>query len=567
MKRILGLIAFLIALIFPHEVMAEYYEFHEGENFLAPYKSVEGTYIVSKSGKIVIETQENGFKVVCNGQTYSPKNAYTIGGYNTRYDLEANAGSIVYITLGFAFGEKIRITETGGSSMPIQLLHCTPVENKLFTWNTAGMVTLQFNTLVKVSSVTLNYNGKDYNVDDLRQGGSQFVSFNVTNAINEAYKNGLTYGKQMTVTVNGITDLNDPDNLYGGTGKLIIIYGSPHQQGTLVKCTSGNSVFNEGVTDYTFLSYYSDEQEEGRFVFEFSNPVGSIDNVKLTMGNIDQSTNGGYYYETFDKVSIEGNKVIVDARGVLRSLTRMFPTINLAEATADPESRGYIDFSHLSLTLTNVIDTNGNFMYCKNTSNVGSYSFVLNYKEIVDDIYMDGDTEADSEGTIKNGGERICLWIDQEVKRIDGLNVYIKVDNGQTPYEDGTPAYGVGTIKVPIEDIQTVSTDPKDGTVIAFILPELRADVEEGGEVAEPEIKNYEAVVGEEFRVVLQVTTTNGLPHDLEIKYFYKTKDPAGIVEVVAPTTLSTKAYNIAGQRVSDNAKGIIILNGKKVMQ
>ena len=42
--------------------------------------------------------------------------------------------------------------------------------------------------------------------------------------------------------------------------------------------------------------------------------------------------------------------------------------------------------------------------------------------------------------------------------------------------------------------------------------------------------------------------------------------DPTGITEVVADKAdnANAPAYNIAGQRVSKNAKGLVIINGKK---
>ena len=40
-----------------------------------------------------------------------------------------------------------------------------------------------------------------------------------------------------------------------------------------------------------------------------------------------------------------------------------------------------------------------------------------------------------------------------------------------------------------------------------------------------------------------------------------------GINAIEADKTVNTPAYNVAGQRVSDNAKGLVIKNGKKVIR
>ena len=42
--------------------------------------------------------------------------------------------------------------------------------------------------------------------------------------------------------------------------------------------------------------------------------------------------------------------------------------------------------------------------------------------------------------------------------------------------------------------------------------------------------------------------------------------DENGISNVVVNNTVSTATYNLAGQRVSNDYKGIVVKNGRKVM-
>ena len=49
------------------------------------------------------------------------------------------------------------------------------------------------------------------------------------------------------------------------------------------------------------------------------------------------------------------------------------------------------------------------------------------------------------------------------------------------------------------------------------------------------------------------------------VKAVEEVEDPTGISELKNDNTRSATTYNMAGQRVSDNYKGLVIVNGKKV--
>lgn len=567
MKRLLCTLCAILSLVFAQSAAADTYVFNEGANSITSYKTVEATYTVKNDGKVSIYTQEAGFIVKCNGTQYEGIYNTSESGYIFRYEVEAKANDVISIAISFAMSTSVLITESTGEVAKIAVNSISPEDKKQYNWNiTSGMITIQFKQNVKLSGVKVNWNGNNYNVDDLRQGYSQFVSFNITNALDNAYVDGLVAGEPFTITLTGITDCNNPDNVYGEDGTLVVEYIAPHKQGILEKASVGGTTLTEGMNTYNFRSYYAEDDTDGLFCFEFTTPVKSVNEVKLLMGNLDQSTSGKYYYEKVKNVRIEGNKLYVDARGTLRSLARMFPTINIEEYNKDSEDRGYVNTGIINMVLQYVLDTNDNAMRSDGQGTSSTYSYTFNYKEIEDNIAMDGDREEDCEGTIKNGGERIQLWIDQQLKRIDALNVYIKVDNGNLPDADGNPVYGTGAINIPVSDIQTISSSAVEGTVIGFTLPELKAMAEDVSASGNGETKEYEAVAGETVRVVLQVTTENGLPHDLVINYMYKT-DVSGIAEIVAPALHGKQAYNILGQPVDASAKGIIILNGKKIVK
>lgn len=552
----------LIMMLCGQAVMAENYTFEEGENTLVLNVSVNGTYTVKQTGKIIIETMDQGFTITCGGVTVTPKTVYTDGGYNTRYDLQAQAGDVISITSSFCMNNKLRITELGEGQIQIKPVSITPAASTTFSWNTSGMVTVQFNTPITASSATVVYSGKSYSVDEFRVS-NQFVSFNITNAINEAYSNGLTEGKPLQIRITGITDLYDNTNKYGGTGNYIFAYKAPHQQGTMTSAVVNGQNLQLGMNTYTFQSFYATDSEDGIFTFEFSKPVQSIQNTTLTMGNLDQSTIGKYYYEELnDVVKIEGNKVTIDVRGKLRSLARMFPSVDMSQEVTDPEERGYVDYENISLAISNVIDENGNSMYSSAQGSVGSFSYTFRYNEIEDNIAMDGDGISEGDAVVCD--QTIRLWVDQKVKSVNGIKVSYKVP--QSVIEEETAAKGYALLDEPIDgedlpdyatvtvdlDMSSVSIeDDPDGCIVVFKIPS--------------EMPN--AVEEEQVRVVVDVTTTNGMPHDLVINFFYNAVPTAIDAITTAKPAAVNAAYNLAGQRVNDNAKGIIIMNGKKVLK
>lgn len=560
MKKALHHLMFLIMLLCGQTAMAEDYTFQEGENTILENVSVNGTYTVKQTGKVVIETMQQNFTITCAGVTAEPKTVY-IDSYNTRYDVQAKAGDVISITASFCLGNKLRITELGEGQINILPVATTPAANTTFVWNTSGMVTVQFNTPVTATNATVTCGGKSYSVDNFRVN-AQFVSFNITSAINAAYEAGTaTEGKNMTIRITGIADLYDSTNKYAGTGNYIFAYKTPHQQGTLLSATVNGQELQQGVNNYTFLSFYAPDNQDGIFTFEFSKPVKSIEHATLNMGNLDQATAGKYYYEEIEDVTIDGNKVIVDVRGMLRSYARMFPSVDISQETTNPDERGYVNYNNINLAITNVIDENDNTMYSSAQGSVGSFSYTFNYEEIVDNIAMDGDNI--QEGEAVKCGQEIRLWVDQKVKSINGIKVSYKIPQGALDEEtaakgmqraeeiegDDLPDYETVTVNLDMSNVR-IEDDPT-GCVVVFNIPS--------------EMKY--AVEAEQVRVVVGVTTTNGMPHDLVINFFYESVPTAINAITTANPDAASAAYNLAGQRVNSDAKGIIITNGKKIIK
>lgn len=544
-------------------------------NLVSSSDAFTATYTAKTTDVLNISSPEVFASVECNGETYGYKVVYGTnnGAYKYTFNVEAGQTVTFKSNMWMNLGTRVYITE---GVQKLTMINLSPgSQSQAFPWNTQGMVTVNFNMFVTATKAYIqcpSLQNKQFNVDDARLGGSSALSCNITNALNEAYEAGLKQGMPVLVKFEGIKD--EDGAKYAGTGVLTITYSAPQQQGRLVSATT-----NDGKTAldgiYTFKSYFDTEEKDGLFVFEFSTNIKQIGDAGLglggavlSMGNLDQITEGRYYSQALP-YEIKDNKIIVDARGVLRSLARMFPSVDFSEMSGETDERFVIDNTHIHFVLNNVKDTNGNFIYSPAQGSTGTFSYTFNYTEIVDNIAMDGDRSEDQKGSVKEEGSRIQLWIDQELKKIDGVKVYVKVDNHQGVDENEQPIYGTAEIIINPENIETLSSDPVEGTVIGFSLPSSLKVTMTDESANEGQTMECEPVKGTNIRIVLQVTTTNGMPHDLVIDYIYKEKTTDGIESITPDTNHNGNGvvYNMLGQQVDANSKGIVITNGKKVVR
>lgn len=486
------------------------------------------------------------------------------GAYQYKFDMVA--GKTITVTFNsLSTIETIYVTE---GKVTLKEENITPASGTAFSWSTQGQVDVSFNKPVTASKAVVKcptLANQEFNCDNLMLGGTNILSCNITNALNLAYEAGLKEGQPFLVVFSNVTD--EDKEKYAGTGTFQLTYRTPKQQARMVSATTNGASIDGG---YTFMSFFDPEEEDGRFVFEFTDDLasngGDSFSATLSMGNLDQIAEGRYYSENLD-YTIDGNKIIVETRGKLRSLARMFPSVDFAaEAEGEQDERFIIDTEHISLAIKNIEDKNGNFVFSPGQGTTGSFTYTFQYKEIEDDISMDGNRSEDMEGQPKQEGSEVQLWVDQELKSVDGVLLYVKVDNNQGVDEEGNQIYGTGQVAISKNDINILSSDPDEGTVLGFNLPaSLNVTVTDGSS-SEGATMTCSPVVGQPIRLVLQVTTTNGMPHDLVINYGYKKEIATAISEVPALNTQSTVVYNLAGQRVNANTKGIVIINNKKVI-
>lgn len=534
-----------IAMVLSVAVSAKDYQFKEGVNTVDAFLEANATYTPDRDGKILIEAQQV-WSVEYDGKAYDYR---YVNGSNYSYVYELNdvkAGNSVSLYLAFPMmTTNVKITVYGDGPVPVKVLNLSPSTGKTFDWNNTGLVSINFNKVVYFSSIKFVAGDYTSDVDDVHAGSS--LGFNITNALNGALRDGkLSKGEKFQVKITGLCDASDRTNLYNGNGELVLEYIAPYLQYNFVSAKVGEEQLTYMQANaYKFLSYYSPDQEDGLFVFEFEGEIGKVGGVWMTMGNLDLDSQGKYYRGSLP-YTISGNKLLVDARGVLRTIAVLFPAIveGDEEGGETNEMLGTFDKEHVTITLSNVIDVNGNAFLCQAQGSVGSYSFVMNYEEIIDEAYIDGDNK--QEGDPVYAGEEVKLWLSNEGIKFGGLQVTYFVEAKADDENDMT----VLEPRTALVTEYSTESDGLGGMIITFNMPKMEG-----------------VATGNTVRVALyDAKSADGMPHYLYIE-FVSAEEANHITGIGAKTVVQDNSYRLDGVRANGQKKaGIYLQNGKKVV-
>lgn len=528
---------------------ADDYVLQLGNNILKGNVQANATFTPEIDCKVVVSTQEI-FNVTYDGKSY--EHGY-FPGSDLAYVYEINdvkAGTVLSIKSDFIMSSEtvinIAVYESG-AVVPIKITDNEPEFDKVFPWNTSGNVTINFNREITISSISFLAGTFSTTVDDIRTDTSLF--FNLSNALNEALKQGkIKPGEKFQIRIAGLRDAKDDKNLYNGNGRLILEFTAPYAQNNFVKATVGESELSYTSTNnYNFLSYYSPDNNDGLIVVEFSGAIKSVDDVYLTMGNLDLDASGKYHRSSIP-FSIDGNKLFIDARGKLRTLAVLFPAVVETEPDENGslnEDIGAYDTQHATISISNVIDTNGNAFLSSLPGSVGSFAFTMNYKEIIDNANIDGDNKY--EGDDVKSGEEISLWLSNPDIKFDGIEVTYFVPEQS---EDENSEVKQVQKMVVVSEYRT-QKDEFEGEIIYFTMPEMQ-----------------NVISGSTVRVALHnASSADGMPHYLYIEY--KAVESATGISAIHKESKIRPVYRLNGQGTAEGNinNGFFIKDGKVIIK
>lgn len=528
---------------------ADDYVLQTGNNTIKQYRAANCIFVPEMDCKVQITTQEV-FNVTYKGKECS----YQYIGAKFVFEIdEVQKGDTIYVVhpYDFAMSNTINVsTQLSGIATPIELNSAIPTAEKTFPWNASGMVSLSFNRQVTFSGIKLHAGGKQYNVDDIH-GGTSDIGFNITNALNAVAQDDVVKpGEPFSIVISGLCEITNRDNKYGQDGIFTINYVMPYPQHNMVSATvNGETLQYSTINEYTFLSYYPTDGEDGVFTFEFNDKIKSVASVTFTSGNLDMSGEGKYHSSNM-KYTIDGNKIIVDVRGQLNTVAALFPgLINDSEEEEGSESlMGNFSPSPVTITLSNVVDSNGNAFYSAAAGSVGTYSFSMPYKELEDNVSLDGDNIP--AGAEVATGTEVSIWISNATVKFDDIEVLYLVPDPNKGEEDEEDLTMTKSKKV--TEYKSVP-DEVEGIIISFVMPEIS-----------------EAVKGTTVRVSFtNASTGDGMPHSLYIEYVAGSGPvpPTDGINDIKSNSTNGNIYSINGVKISQPiSRGIHVVDGKKIM-
>lgn len=417
-----------------------------------------------------------------------------------------------------------------GTEMPeLELVSSVPLEGGLLSPSQAN-IQLQFSSSVKcdqavieVGSVEETLSSGQLNVYDSR------ISVNLSDKLMTWIKNGsVKAGDVLTFTLEGLCSNAESGQLYGTDGTFTISYklnGKPIEIISTVNTPESEDPMTE------FLSYYIDEKKVS-LTFDGTFADDCKPTARLMYGNMDNE-NGFYSEDLPVEILPAENTLVVDLSGKLRRMSISAPDGNINDVA-----------SPMTLKISGVIGSDGQFAYSNSYGNLGGFSYSYDYKELVYNIIT---SYTPRKGNSIDGVKNVEIWISGD----EGL----RYDGVQFAYTSG------GAEKVLVVKNSDIAKEADPEEVDAVILT-----------VSVPDLSDADA--GNVTVSLCNLQFVDGIERDNTYSVTYTTEGTVGIAEISADA-VGQDVYTLSGVLVLKNAapdalktlgKGIYIVNGKKMV-
>ena len=419
---------------------------------------------------------ENGGEWVQNSETVEGMKSVGYQTWNfvggTTYYLGGSVGEGLFIMNSNA---KVVITV---SSSEISLNTVSPAEGSTISTGGKAQIDIAFNCNVLLESATISAGGQTETLIHSETDASQIRTYGNTviillkDLLQSWYDAGVVSGGEaLTVTLNGIRNMNATDVVYGENGSLTLNYIVGEQPAVLV------SSINTPDQMSSVKSYYFEDDATGTISLTFSRSLKNDPNDMpfATWGIGNKESETGDYYEERLPITVDGNSIIISLQGKLRDLAAM------------GLSSQYTD---VQIDIKNVKTADGDYVYTEGSGSLGSFNYLYKLNYVVCDIVAEF---APSKGAIK-AGDNLEIWI---------------MGESDLRYEGVAFTYGENTTIV--KDFEKIQ-DPDDSkaSILNVTVPKL---VDAQGE----EIENETSV-----QVSLSnVKAADGYDHSNDVKATY----------------------------------------------
>jgi hypothetical protein len=296
------------------------------------------------------------------------------------YSFKAEAGTTYYFFASWVFdsGEFTLYT-----SRSLDISSNTYPSNSTFSAAGDSQIDITFTSAVTVDAVTISTGSVTEGVTNYRTTGS-YLMIGISDILKKWYANGTIKAEQkFVVKVTGVRATADATNLYNGDGVLELTYYAANApiEMTAAQSSDGSvTLVNGAVSSTNFLSYFTESNPVGKYVFTFSQPLDPTKGeVKLIYGN-QEGDDGEYYVETLTPSFSDDYKTMtVDFSGKLRRAKDM-----VTSAT---------NYGQITLGLTHLMGADGQYVYTDTQGGLGSFYFTFGYSEVTADIAAEWDPE------------------------------------------------------------------------------------------------------------------------------------------------------------------------------
>ena len=294
------------------------------------------------------------------------------------------AGTRYYFkTSGISSSDYTFTAELQTADTEISLVSVSPEEYSSINIASNELIVLTFNMEVDFDEAFLSVKGITDSITG-NQSSKMLITFDTRDVIYEWLTDGSAVaGDTLSLLVKGITAAQGSSRTYGTDGSLTVYYTVPEMPTTL----------DEETLPETFLSYWAEDDEDGKVVLTFSKDLYCgddstyISGARLSFGNM---TDEDYYLEDVP-TTVSGNKVIVDFTGKLRTLEAMgSTTLYVLDAFGNETD----ELRTMNLKIYNVCDADGNAAYSETQGNIGSYSYSFDYEQLTANVTWEFTPEA-----------------------------------------------------------------------------------------------------------------------------------------------------------------------------
>jgi len=342
------------------------------------------------------------------------------------------------------------------------------------------------------------------------------IQFDLKNIVWEMLTEGQVHpGDTLTIALDGLALTSNHEVLYEGTGhlELHLVVGSMPIVLESTENTTGN-----------FLSYYTTNDSTGIIQMHFSGKV-SPDRLsaQLKYGMIDKDADGDYYVEYLTPaLSEDGKTVLINLQGKRRKALDMV--------------KSGTDYGTVVLGITGVLDENGIYAYSSGQGSLGSYWYSFDFQEVTANVFCEFTPASGSRLTDQT--QSIELWVTDDAKLVyDGV-VFTYEKDGKTLQH------------VILNEELVKEVDPDDNNAAILTIP-VPLEVLTGSQL-QLSLLNLQGRDGSDYSKLLTAT--------------YTTDDLTPINAISEAMDMQKRSYNLQGQLIPNERKGIVLKNRKKII-